>query len=170
MQADLFPDSQRSVMRDYFSEYTEARIAQYNAKNDAVKNKAALDQSGLYLNKLWKIAVAAAKNEDAVARNRGNIMMASLNTMGDAVTTRRASRQSTVPDSILILLFLLCFASSFIAGYGNKKKPDWMVVAGFVLMIALTVFSILDLDRPHRGLISLDSAEQNYLDLRALFK
>lgn len=167
MQTDLYPDSQRTTIRNYFKTYLDARIAQYDAKNDPAKNTEALKSSETQLKLLWKIAVNAAKDENAVTRNRGNIMMGSLTAMSDAVTTRRASRGTTVPESILVLLFLLCLAASFIAGYGSAKKPDWMVVSAFVVMIAITVFSILDLDRPHRGLITLNSAEQNFIELRA---
>ena len=96
------------------------------------------------------------------------MMAISLNDMIDAVTKRKASRETTVPESIIYLLLLLCLASSFIIGYGIKKKPDAIVATGFAIMIAITVFSILDLDRPHRGLITLDKAEQNMLELREM--
>ena len=60
---------------------------------------------------------------------------------------------------ILYLLFLLCFASSFIIGYSTKKKPDTIIASGFAIMIAITVF--LSWIRPAApGIITLDKAEQ----------
>lgn len=170
LRADLFPDTERVVLRGHFKNYVEARIAQYDAGIDPDKNRMAASQTALNSDSLWKIAVAAAKSEDAAVRNRGSMMLVSLNDMIDAVTTRKASRETTMPDLILYLLFLLCLTSSFIVGYGSKKKLDWIVASGFAVMIAITVFSILDLDRPHRGLITLDKAEQNMVELRGMFK
>jgi hypothetical protein len=170
LRADFFPDSERLVLRHHFKDYVEARIAQYDAGIDPEKNRSAAEQTGVISDSLWKIAVNAAKSEDATIRNRGSMMAGSLNDMIDAVTTRKASRETTMPDLILYLLFLLCLTSSFIVGYGSKKKLDWIVASGFAIMIAITVFSILDLDRPHRGLITLDKAEKNLIELRGMVK
>ncbi|MHA4808072.1 bestrophin-like domain [Flavitalea flava] len=170
LRADLFPDSERVELRSHFKNYVEARIAQYDAGIDPEKNSLAAEQTGLHADSLWKIAVVAAKSENATVRNRGSMMVSSLNDMIDAVTTRKASRETTMPGLILDLLFLLCLTSSFIVGYGSKRKLDWIVASGFSVMIAITVFTILDLDRPHRGLINLDRAEQNMLELRGMLK
>jgi hypothetical protein len=53
-------------------------------------------------------------------------------------------------------------------GYGSKRKIDWIMVAGFSVMIGITIFSILDLDRPHRGLITLDNAQQDIIELKEM--
>ncbi|WP_315814354.1 hypothetical protein [Paraflavitalea speifideaquila] len=68
------------------------------------------------------MAALAAQSPDIVTRNSGSLMVNALNPMIDSVTTRKASRQATIPDSILFLLFALCLASGFIVGYGSKKQ------------------------------------------------
>jgi hypothetical protein len=169
LRADLFPDSIRQLYRTQFKDYVEARIALYNAGTDPEKNKIAAQQSDEIAARLWKMATAGAQSADVVDRTRASLMIPALNDMIDAVTTRRASREETIPESILWLLFILCLAASFIVGYGSERKTDWVMVAGFSLMVAIAVFSILDLDRPHRGLITLDTAEQHIVELRNLF-
>jgi hypothetical protein len=78
------------------------------------------------------------------------------------------ARDTTVPQSILYLPFLLCRTSSFNIGYGTKTKPDAIVASGFAIMIAITVFSVLNLDGPHHGL-TIGEPEQNILALQNMF-
>lgn len=168
LRADLFPDSLRRQFRAGFGEYLTTRISQYDAGIDPQKNAAALQQTNTQAGRLWNMAVKAAQSDDVILRNSGSLMVNALNPMIDSVTTRKASRETTIPDSILLLLFALCLASAFIVGYGSRKTIDWVMVAGFSVMVGITIFSILDLDRPHRGLIKLDKAQQNFVDLRSM--
>jgi cytochrome c oxidase subunit IV len=76
-----------------------------------------------------------------------------------------------VPETIILMLFVLTIASAFLAGYSNKKgKMDWAVAIGFSILSAFVIFITLDLDRPRTGLIRLDIAEQTMLDLRQSVK
>ncbi|HXO74357.1 MAG TPA: hypothetical protein VN824_03985, partial [Puia sp.] len=136
---------------------------------DPGKNDEANLKSSLYGDSLWRIATAMVRSEDIIKRNSGSLIVAALNDMFDAATSRKASREATIPESILWLLFILCYASAFIVGYGGKQKISWIMVVGFALMVSITVFAILDLDRPHRGLITLDKAEEMILELRGSF-
>ncbi len=170
LRADLFPDTIRRQFRAGFSDYVAARIDQYQAGIDPQKNAAAMHQTNAVAAKLWAMAAQATQSTDIVTRNSGSLMVNALNPMIDSITTRKASRETNIPDSILFLLFSLCLASGFIVGYGSKKSIDWIMVAGFAVMIGVTIFSILDLDRPHRGLITLDRAEQNIVDLQDMLK
>ncbi len=170
LRTDMFPDSERVVMLSLFNKYVNARIALYDAGNNTEKYQEAAAQTDVNSAAIWKMAIKAAKSADITERNRGSMMVASLNDMIDAVTTRKAAMMATIPHSIIYLLFLLCFASAFIVGYSSKKRPDMIIATSFALMIGITIFSILDLDRPHRGLIKLDKAEQNFIELKATFK
>jgi hypothetical protein len=170
LRADLFPDSARTAFREELKAYLDSRISLYDAAIDPAKNDVANQRSAQYADLLWKRATGMARSEDMVKRNSGSLMVGALNDMFDSATSRKASRETTLPESILWLLFLLCIAAAFIVGYGVKRKLDWVMVAGFSLMVSITVFAILDLDRPHRGFITLDKAENNIVELRALFK
>ena len=93
-------------------------------------------------------------------------MLPALNTMIDSVSKREEARNAHIPDSILWLLFALCFAGSFIAGYANKSaKTDWVVLCTYSLMTILTIYIILDLDRPRRGIITSQRAHENMSEL-----
>lgn len=168
LRADVLPDSQATVFRAACKGYLASRIDLYDAEIDPARNEAANRKSSLYGDTLWRLAATLARSEDVVKRNGGSLEVSALNDMLDAATSRRASREATIPESILWLLFILCLASAFIVGFGSKQKMSWVMVAGFAVMVSITVFAILDLDRPHRGLITLDKAEQMFVELRSL--
>jgi purine-cytosine permease-like protein len=98
-------------------------------------------------------------------------MIVALNQMLDIRTTRKIGELSQVPLSILVMLFALCIAASFFIGYNfGEKKPDWLVVASFCLLTSIVIYITLDLDRPRRGLIQLDTSQQAMIELRELFR
>jgi hypothetical protein len=166
LRSDLLPDSLRSGFKAACGRYLQSRIDLFEAGIDPGKNETADRKSSLYGDLLWKSATALAKSENVIIRNAGSLVVPSLNDMFDAATSRKGAWQATIPESILWLLFLLCLASAFIVGYGGRSKISWVMVLGFAVMVSVTVFAILDLDRPHRGLIKLDKAEEMMVALR----
>ena len=117
--------------------------------------------------KVWSMAAAYARNNTSITI--ASQLIPALNDMIDITATRRAAGQATVPDSIMYFLFILCFCSAFLLGYDTKAKIDWIVVVGFAIMLSSTVFNIIDLDRPRSGLIDMDIANKDMVELRELF-
>jgi hypothetical protein len=149
-------------------EYVEARIAFYQAgmnEEDIVEHYyKANDISG----KIWSTVAGFARKDDITTRT--SELIPALNAMIDITTTRRAAGESTIPDSIMYFLFILCLCSAFLLGYDRKNKFDWIVVLGFALMLSATVFTIIDLDRPRSGLIDMDKSNERIIELREMFK
>jgi len=58
---------------------------------------------------------------------------------------------------------------SFLVGYDPKDKNRVLIIS-FAFISSLTLYLILELDHPRRGLINLDTAENSFLTLRKLFK
>jgi len=169
LRADLYPDSIRQLLRYNFREYVEARISFYQAGMNIEKTVYHFLKADSIGKVLWSIAVTDAKANNILMRT--NQMIPALNAMIDITTTRRSAGESTVPDSIMYFLFGLCFCSAFLLGYDNKNTNiDWILVFGLATMLSITVFNILDLDRPRSGLISMDVPNQKIIELREMFK
>jgi len=169
LRADLYPDSIRNVLRADFKDYVDARIAYYNSGADAVANAIALTNSTKYSDKIWATVVQQAQDKENTLRSQQ--MIPAVNNMIDSVSTVEAARNATVPDSIFWFLFLLIITASLIVGYSsNSKKINHVIVSGFALMTVLTVFLIMDLDRPRRGVINTEGARQNIIALQGMFK
>ncbi|HEY5822773.1 MAG TPA: hypothetical protein VIT44_00315, partial [Cyclobacteriaceae bacterium] len=115
----------------------------------------------------WSIAARYAQQDDITTRT--SQLIPALNAMIDIASTRRAAGEGTIPDSIMYFLFILCCCSSFLLGYENPKKIDWIVVVSYAVMLSATVFTIIDLDRPRSGLIDMAKPNQHIIELRMMF-
>jgi hypothetical protein len=118
--------------------------------------------------KVWSIVAADARATGILPRNAQ--MIPALNAMIDITTTRRSAGEAMIPDSIMYVLFILCLSSSFLMGYEQVDKIDWPVLVGFSLTLSLTVFNIIDLDRPRSGLITMKTANEKIVELRDMFR
>ncbi|MBA3674587.1 MAG: hypothetical protein H0W75_06460 [Chitinophagaceae bacterium] len=169
LRSDLYPDSIRQQFRKEFKEYIITRIDYYKAKRDAVKIQVALKNADLISTKIWQHA--SAISQQSPLDNQSIQMIPAINNMIDTMNKREVSRASHVPESILWLLFLLAMAGSFIVGYAsNSKKINWIVIFVYSFMTVMTVYLILDLDRPRRGIINTDNMHLNMEKLLDAFK
>jgi len=170
LRSDLYSPEERLNFRKDFREYLEYRIAFYKAGADIDKILDAQKKSQEVASRLWARAMrlsADKSNMDATL-----LMTASLNEMIDVTTTRLSGEKAKVPESILWMLFALACITSFFSGYTATLKGtfDWLVETGFCVLISLVILFTFDLDRPRRGMMTLDASNQNIIELRNHFK
>jgi len=170
LRSDLYPEAERTLFRKDFKEYVEARILYYEVGSDVKKILEADSLSQTISAKLWQRACNLSKDPANLAATQQ--MIPALNTMIDVTTSRLSGEKAKVPQSILIMLFLLALISAFYSGYseGRKGKIDWLVQTGFCLLVSVVILFTYDLDRPRRGFVNLDTPNQTILELRKNFK
>jgi hypothetical protein len=169
LRCDLYPDSTRRALKADFAKYLQARIDYYNAGIDETALNRTMQQANDISGRIWKRVMLLSQDKENVLRSQQ--MIPALNDMMDITTTRDADRNAHVPESILWMLFLLTLAGSFITGYGAKVNSfNRVMVACFALMTTLTIYLILDLDRPRRGIINMDQTHQKIVELQSLLK
>jgi hypothetical protein len=168
LRTDIYPDSIRTLLRSTLREYVEKRIAFYQAGMDVEKAMNEYQAGQALSAEVWRIAVDYAKKNGETTRTAQ--LIPSINEMIDITSTRLAAGEGTIPDSIMYFLFLLCVGTSFMLGYDQSTKIDWIIVTGFALTLSATVFSIVDLDRPRSGLINMDAPNRKIVELRGMFK
>lgn len=166
LRMELYNDSIKNQLKENFKKYIDARIAYYDAKADDDKMKEQLHFSNLYSNKLWKIVADASKNKEYTVASMQ--MIPALNEMIDVVTTRHAIVEARVPEGIFFVLIFMAVLCSYFVGYTSflPVSFDWGIIVGFALLSSVIIYLTLDLDRPRRGLINVDKAEQFIIDLR----
>ncbi len=165
----LYPESTRNEFRKDLQQYVEARILYQNAGIDEVKIAETLHDAAKISDRIWQRAADLSKESSTVVPY--NLMLSALNDMTGVVTSRDAARLARVPEPIIWLLIILTFLGSFIIGYSKKeKKNDWVVFSIYSLMTVITIYIIIDLDRPLRGIIKTDTSHQKIVNLRNLFK
>lgn len=165
LRADLYPDTARKAFREDFKKYIETREAYFKQADDD-KIDSILAQSEVYQMKIWNRAIFYSK--DPKFQLASMQMIPALNAMIDIVTTREVKNEHHIPEGILYLLFCMSLAAGFFTGYINAhwERKDWLPVVGFALLISAVLFTILDIDRPRRGLIRTDKVNQHILDLK----
>ena len=169
LRADLYAEKERLMFRNDFKQYLEARINYFKVGIDTKKREQLNILTRSMSNKLWDRASRLShnySNTDATLQ-----MIPALNEMFDITTTRAAAENAKIPDSIIWLLFILTFITSFFSGYSSASKDsvDWFANLGFGIMISLTLLFILDLDRPYRGFVTLDESNKSIIELRNYF-
>lgn len=167
LRTKTLPDSMQKILTPAFNQYLEARIEFSTGEVDYQRLLRDYNEADSIGKAIWNICVNYTSERDAMIRI--NTLIPALNDMIDITTSRRAAGEATIPDSILYFLFVLCFCSAFILGYESKGRIDWVVLSTYSIMISITVFTILDLDKPRSGFITMDVAVQKMIDLRGTF-
>ncbi len=171
LRIDLLPPSAQPALREDFRNYLGARLAIFRKIRldlEAAKEESALANQ-LQL-KIWNEAVAGCREVNSPAVT--TLVLSSLNQMIDITTTRLVSQQTHPPTVVFYGLGLLVLATSLLAGYGmaGSKQRSWMHMAVYALIMAATLYVILDLEYPRFGLIRIDSADQVLVDVRNSMK
>ena len=167
LRVDLLPDQAQPQIRDDFRSYLDARLAFYkNLGTDRAKAADELALSEKLQNHIWKESVAAAKQTSSAAVL--TLVVGSLNEMIDITTTRLVALQTHPPIPMYVTLVLLALASSLIAGFGmgDTGKRPWLHTLVFAASLALTIYTIIDLEFPRVGIIRVDRYDQALVNQR----
>ncbi len=167
LRADLYPDSVRAAFRKDFKAYLDSRIEFFEAANDLPRIRKSLQTSQYIQQSLWNRATLYGRDKENLHRTAQ--MIPALNAMIDIVTTRNAATIAKVPPLIIYLLISLCILSSLMMGYSVGKKPEWIIIFCFTATIVMTIYLIIDLDRPRRGLINMSDVNKQIVNLRSMF-
>lgn len=157
MRSDIYPDSLKNEFKKDFKTYLNSRRDYYLLDNDEEKLTASLKQSAAASERLWNRAAFYAKDKDYFIQS--NMMLPALNDMFDSASKSNMVLSSKVPETIVYLMLAFSIIISFFIGYnsGLEKKINTKFIIGFCFLICIVIFITLDLDRPRRGLIKLDS-------------
>jgi hypothetical protein len=93
-----------------------------------------------------------------------------VNDMIDVTTTRTMSARIHPPVIVFLMLGALALCSSLLAGYamGTGKTRSPFHRLAFALVVAATVYVIVDLEYPRFGLIRMDAADTLLEDMQKL--
>jgi ABC-type multidrug transport system fused ATPase/permease subunit len=156
LRAQLLPAPMRAEVCAVLSQYLDVRIreGQVDFTDDAGR-KALLDRGGELEAQLWRHAVSAAERDGGPVTS--GLYIQSLNDLIDASVARTAANSRHVPEIVIFLLFATVLISTMMIGFASGMAGHRPTFGAFVLMmlIALVVYLIIDLDRPRRGAIQV---------------
>jgi hypothetical protein len=157
LRAQTLIEPVRSASMRLLRRYTDDRIALSNAVPDTARFRRASVGSQAIQRRLWALAAQAMNASPQASAPR--LYIETLNEMIDAHTTRLAALENHIPDTVMYLqvgISALAFGvlGLYLALLGRAVLPP--LIGAF--MVAVLLLVIFDLDRPHRGFITVPSA------------
>jgi hypothetical protein len=154
-RARLFSQVQSQQIMGSLRDYVHARLDFYDAGIDVERLDSAQAAASRLESQLWAVTVAAAK-EDPRAVSIALFVQA-LNDMSDIREKRLAAMEDHVPQTVIYLIVTVSIVALALVAYGCglDQRRRLLSNATFSLLIALVLTTILDIDRPRRGLIKV---------------
>jgi hypothetical protein len=161
LRLDLLPAEAQPELRQLFRDYTTSRLHLYDAVSEEISPETVRLQR-----EIWQRSTAAAMAQGA-SPDATRLLLPAINDMIDITTTRQNAFNMHPPEVVYWLLFVFSGGAALMAGYSMKAGPrDWMYSIALALAVTLTVYTILDVEYPRRGLIRLQQLDRTLISLR----
>jgi hypothetical protein len=166
LRIDLLPEARQEKMRDSFRQYLDSRLAFYQTIGDRKAAAAEMERTEALQRDIWAQAIVGCKEVGVNPTN--TLVLSSMNSMIDITTNRMVALQTHPPGAVLILLGILPWICSLLAGYDAAEKGrSFIHELGFAVILTIAIFIVLDYEYPRAGLfIHLDATDQILVDLR----
>jgi hypothetical protein len=165
LRLDLLPKEVQPGLRQDLRLYLDKFIELPRRVGDRQAIEQIMAHLGELQAEIWSLAETAAQkdNRPQVA----TLVLPALNEMFDIGATRYAATKFHISTLIIGLLLLLSLLAALLAGYGMaSKRHNWLHMVVFAALVGLTLYVILDLELPRRGLIQLGQYDQILIELR----
>jgi hypothetical protein len=165
LRLDLLPASAQPELRDLLRRFLDLRLAVCQKMPDVEAARAELSKANALQGEIWNKAISACQDSPNPMRAQ---LIPALNEMFDIAATRVMAAEMHPPAIIFGMLGVLALMSSLLAGYAmaGGKTRSWIHVIGFALIMATTVYVILDLEFPRLGIIRVDVFDRVLVELR----
>ena len=166
LRLDEVPLNEQAEMRRLFRDYLDARLRVYERLPDLKAAEQELAHAEKIQQEIWSRAVSASHNDPT--QNTARLLLPALNEMIDVTTARTIAMHTQLPLLIFTLLTGVALVSGLFAGYAMAKRRSrsWLHIVLYAVVIAVTIYSVLDLEYPRFGLIRIDAADKALLQLR----
>jgi hypothetical protein len=164
---DLLSPAEQPAARELLRKYLDARIESFRVPLDAEETDQSTAKYQKLQDELWKRALAATTDPRGHP-DAAKLLLPALNAVFDITTTRRMAALMHPPTAIVLLLFGLGLASSFLVGSSMAAltRRGLMHAAGYAALTAITVFVIMDVEYPRHGFIRVDAYDRFLIELR----
>lgn len=163
---DLVPAPRQQEMRHLFRQYLDARLDVYAKLPNLNAAAEELGRAGQLQQEIWSQAIAASREDST--QNVARLLLPALSAMIDVTTSRTIALHTHLPPLIFGLSISVALLSGLIAGYdmARRKRRSWFHGVLYAVVIAITIFTVIDLDYPRFGLIRLTAADNALIQLR----
>jgi hypothetical protein len=155
MDARMLPAPQRDQLRQLLKQYAEARLEFFFARRDLPHVYAAVDRTAQLHSEMVDLIQTEAMRVPPPPGAQATL--GRLNEEWGLLRERTGVFENRVPDQVFFLLFVgCCLGMALIGfGFGMARRREVFGTVLFGLLLCSTIYIVLDLDRPRRGLIDV---------------
>jgi hypothetical protein len=166
LRLDLLPANDQPELRRLFRDYLDVRLRVYAKLPDLKAAEEEMARAEQLQQEIWSRAVIAGRAD--ASQNVARVLLPALNEMIDVTTSRSIALHTHLPPLIFALLICVALLSGLLAGYAmaERKSRSWLHMLLYAVVVAVTVYVVVDLDYPRSGLIRLDAADNALIKLR----
>ena len=166
LRLDMLPSNEQAEMRRLFRSYLDSRLRFYERLSSRAEAERELQNIAQLQQTIWSRAATASQADPS--QNIARLLLPALNEMIDVTTSRTIALRVHTPVLILFLLSCVALLSGLLAGYAMAKRGrrSWFHALVYAAVVAVTIYAVLDLDRPRSGLIRVDAADAALRELR----
>lgn len=156
LRAGFLPETKSARFRTLLVDYVKNRLQAYRDVGNAPAEKRSIERADELQGLLWAIAASTAR------RNPGSSFYVDLTRsvveIIDVADQQQAALNNHVPRPIIGIILLCTLSGALLLGltFGRAKAPNALLSVLFCLLFTATVFTIVDLDHPQAGFISVD--------------
>jgi hypothetical protein len=167
LRLDLLPASDQPAMRALFRDYLSTRLRVYERLPDIKGAEQELARAAQMQQVIWSRAIISSR-ADSTNNAPRLLLLPALNEMIDITTARTVALHTHLPTLIFALLICVSLLSGLLAGYSMSKRKarSWLHILLFAGAVAITLYTVIDLDFPRVGLIRLRAADNALVQLR----
>jgi len=154
LRAGLLPEPYSTRIARLLVDYTNARLAYFEAGDHAKQMQAALERTKQLQQDLWEQARAASQ---AAPTAITATFIESLNETIDVSESQIASLENRIPQSVWIMIGIIAALAGLASGMAMRQRMLFSMV-WMPLMAAVVMSLVADLDSPRGGLIRIGAA------------
>ncbi len=158
LRSQLLPEPEKKEIADLLRKYVDVRLEFFHAGIDKSNLEKVNAETEQLQGQLWsRLSSAISKDDREVTTG---MFLESINEVFDLQNARQSAMDNHVPESVLILLILVAFIAVLCVGYGGGigKSRHLFSTMMLVVLLVLVISTLMDLDRPRRGLIKVGQA------------
>lgn len=166
---DLLAQDTQEALRQSLKQYLDSEISIYQHISYINRDEEEITRSLQLRRQLWSQAVVACKKTNSTSAT--TLFISSVNNLFDIANTHFAINRVHPPFTIFGFLIVLAMLSSFLAGYSTAGtiKYNRIYIVIYVLITAMMLYLILDLEFPRIGLIRVNMFDHLLIEVRDTF-
>ncbi len=155
LRTQMMPEPYRSRLADMLRRYADARLALEAAGEDSVAIARAHALADSLQKQMWETTVEVEPLVEPAALS--SLIAGGMNTIIEVATSRQAALEARLPSIAFGSLVLFAAVAAAMLGFvsGSGKHPSRFGAVVLLLLLALSLGLILDMDRPRRGTIKV---------------